>query len=104
MSLNRDKEYIPVSIRISLEEAPFWGRVTAISPEKIELLSQFEFRKGKMMALGFELCGEELDDVRGKVSAVQRDATGYFHYSLELPDLNQRKTIREKILQLAAKT
>jgi len=103
MSPNRDKEYIPVSIGMSMEESPFWGRIMAISPEKIELLSQFEFKKNKMLALEFELCGEKLEDIRGAVASILKDACGYFHYSLNLSDHNQQKTILEKILRLTAK-
>jgi hypothetical protein len=103
MSLNRANQYIPVSIRISLEMEPFWGRIMAISPEKMELLSQFEFRRGKMMALGFEFCGEKLEDIRGTADTVLKDAAGYFHYSIKLSDHNQQKTLLEKILRLTAK-
>jgi hypothetical protein len=102
MSLNRNKGYIPASIRISLEESPFWGRLLAISPDRLELLSQFEFKKGKMLALGFELRGETLEDVRGAVTGVFKDSCGYFHYSLTLSDRDQQKTILVKLLQAAA--
>jgi len=104
MSPNRDKEYIPVSIRISLEMEPFWGRIMAISPGTIELLSQFEFKKGKMMALGFELCGEKFEDIRGAADTVLKDECGYFHYSVKLSDHNQQRTLLEKILGSTAKT
>ena len=100
----RDKEYIPVSIRISLEMEPFWGRIMAISPDKIELLSQFEFKKGRMMALGFELAGEKLEDIRGTAETVEKDPCGYFHYSIKLSDQNQQKDLLKKILHLTAKT
>ncbi len=103
MSLNRANEYIPVSIRISLELEPFWGRIMALSPDKIELLSQFEFKRGKMMALGFESGGEKLEDIRGTADTVLKDAAGYFHYSIKLSDHNQQKTILEKLLRLTAK-
>ena len=103
MSLNRVNEYIPVSIRISLEMEPFWGRIMALSPEKLELLSQFEFKRGKMMALGFEFGGEKLEDIRGTADTVLKDAAGYFHYSIKLSDHNQQKTLLEKILRLSAK-
>lgn len=103
MSLNRANEYIPVSIRVSLEMEPFWGRIMAISPEEIELLSQFEFRRGKMMAMGFEFGGEKLEDIRGAAGTVLKDAAGYFHYSIKLSDHNQQKTLLEKILRLTAK-
>ncbi len=103
MSLNRANQYIPVSIRISLELEPFWGRIMAISPDKLELLSQFEFKRGKMMALGFEFGGEKLEDIRGTADTVLKDATGYFHYSIKLSDHNQQKTLLEKLLRLTAK-
>jgi hypothetical protein len=104
MSLNRNKEYIPVSIRTSLEESPFWGRLLAVSPDKLELLSQFEFKKGKTLSLGFELYGEKLEDVRCTIKTVLKDPCGYFHYSITLSDLNQRGAIRKKLLQLSANT
>jgi len=99
MSLNRDKEYIPVSIRISLEESPFWGRLLAVSPGKLRMLSQFEFKKGKTLALGFDFYGETLEDVRGRIADVIRDASGYFHYSIILSDHNQQKAVLEKLLR-----
>lgn len=102
MSLNRNKEYIPASIRISLKESPFWGRLIAISPDRLELLSQFEFKKGKMMALGFELSGERFEDVRGTAAEVFKDSCGYFHYSIVLSDRIQQKNILVKLLQAAA--
>jgi len=109
MSLNRDNpknsiEYIPISIRISMEESHFWGRATDISPDKIEFLSQFEFRKGKVLVLGFELDGEKLEEIRGAVAAVLRDPCGYFHYTLKLSDHNQQKNLLEKLQTLTAKT
>lgn len=100
----RDKEFIPAAIRTSLEVEPFWGRVTAISPEKIELLSKFEFKKGRVLALGFELGGEQLEDIRGAITAVLREPCGYFQYSIRLSDQNQRTLILEKLLNLIAKT
>lgn len=103
MSLNRDKEYIPVSIRISMETEPFWGRILAMSPGRIELLSQFEFKRGRMMALGFEFGGEKLEDIRGTAETALRDAAGYFHYSIKLSDRNQQKTLLEKLLRLTPK-
>jgi hypothetical protein len=104
MSLNRANEYIPASIRISMETEPFWGRIMALSPDRVELLSQFEFRRGKMLALGFEFGGEKLEEIRGTAETVERDATGYFHYSIKLSDHNQQKTLLEKILRLTAKS
>ena len=104
MSLNRADQYIPASIRVSLELEPFWGRIMAISSGRIELLSQFEFKRGKMMALGFEFGGGNLEDIRGTADTVLKDAAGYFHYSIKLSDHNQQKTILENILRLTSKT
>lgn len=87
-----------------MEMEPFWGRILSISPETIELLSQFEFRKGKILALGFELCGEKLEDIRGRIAEIAKDSCGYFSYSLKLSDRNQQKTLLEKILLLTAKS
>ena len=100
----RDKEYIPVSLRTSLEVEPFWGRITTLSPEKIELLSKFEFKKGRVLALCFELDKEKLEDVRGEVTALLREPCGYFQYSIKLSDHNQQKAILAKLLTLTAKT
>jgi len=104
MSPNRDKEYIPVSIRISLEESPFWGRILAINSDKIEIMSQFKFKQGKMTALGFELDGEKLEDIRGAVSGAIKDSCGYFHYIIKLTDHNQQKTLLAKLLNLTARS
>jgi uncharacterized tellurite resistance protein B-like protein len=103
MFLSRDKEYIPASIRVSLEESPFWGRITAINPDGAELLSQFEFKKGKMLALGFELDGEKLEDIRVAVSRALRDSCGYYHYSVALADRDQRKALMAILIRLIAK-
>jgi hypothetical protein len=102
MSLNRSKEYIPASIRVSLEESPFWGRLLAISPDRLELMSQFRFKKKKMLALGFELGGETFEEVRGTIGDVLKDPCGYFHYSITLSDSTQQKNILTKLLQAAA--
>ena len=102
MSPNRDKEYIPASIRISLEESPFWGRLLSVSPEKLELLSQFEFKKGKMLALTFDLGPDRFEDLRGRITETARDACGYFHYTLSLPDQTQRKAIFANLHRAAA--
>lgn len=87
-----------------MEESPFWGRITVLGPDKLDLLSQFEFRRGKMLALSFELDGDALEDIRGTVTAALRDACGYFNYTLKLSDENQRKAILEKLFCLTAKT
>lgn len=87
-----------------MEMEPFWGRIMALAPGTIELLSQFEFKRGKMMALGFEFGGEKLEDIRGTADTVLKDAAGYFHYSIKLSDHNQQKNLLEKILRLTAKT
>ena len=104
MSLNRDKEYIPASIRTPLEGSPFWGRLLSIGPDRLELLSQFEFKKGKTLFLGFEFGGEKLEDVRGRVADALKDACGYFHYSITVSDHNQRKALLEKLIRSSART
>jgi hypothetical protein len=95
--------YIPVSIRVSMQEAPFWGRLTAISQDRIELVSQFEFRKDSMLVLEFELGGGK-EDLRGSVDEAAKDACGYFQYTLKLPDQNQRKYILETLIRLRQHT
>lgn len=101
--VNRTREFIPAVIRTSLDSPPLWGRILAISPESIELTSKFEYRKGRVMALSFELGGETLEDVRGAVSAAVKDGCGYYTYRLELSDPSQRKALREKLLRMPSR-
>ncbi|MFA6434417.1 MAG: hypothetical protein WCW52_06950 [Elusimicrobiales bacterium] len=96
----RGNEYIPVSIRISMEEAPYWGRILAISPDELELLSKFEFKKGRTLSVGFELDKEKLEDIRGAVTAILREPSGYFQYFIKLSDHNQQKNLLNKLLNL----
>ena len=101
--MNRNKEFIPAIIRTSLDLPPLWGRVLAISPVSIELMSKYEYKKGRVLALSFELGGEALEDIRGAITAAQKDGCGYFSYTIKLSDHNQQKALLEKILQLISK-
>lgn len=101
--MNRTKEFIPAVIRTSLDSPPLWGRILAISPESVELTSKFEYRKGRVMALSFELGGEMLEDVRGAVSAAVKDGCGYYTYRIKLSDHNQQKALLEKLLRMLSK-
>ncbi|OGS53173.1 MAG: hypothetical protein A3J79_10360 [Elusimicrobia bacterium RIFOXYB2_FULL_62_6] len=70
----------------------------------MELTSKFEYKKGRVMALSFELGGEALEDIRGAVAGVVKDGCGYFTYRVKLSDHNQQRALLEKILRLLSKT
>ena len=100
----REKAYIPVSIRTSAEGSPCWGRITAITPESVDLMSRFEFRKGKMLALDFELDGGKMEEIRCSVTGALRDDCGYFHYETAFADRNQRDAVLAVLIRLNAGT
>lgn len=102
-TINRTKEFIPAVIRTSLDSPPLWGRILAVSPEVIELTSKFEYKKGGVLALSFELGGEALEDIRGAVKDAVKDGCGYFTYRVKLSDHNQQKALLEKLLQMLSK-
>ncbi|MBU2574085.1 MAG: hypothetical protein KKH28_08430 [Elusimicrobia bacterium] len=100
----RVREFIPAVIRTSLDLPPLWGRILAICPETIELMSKFEYKKGRVLALSFELGGEALEDIRGAITAAVKDGCGYFSYRIKLSDHNQQKALLEKLLRMLSKT
>ncbi|MBI4800996.1 MAG: hypothetical protein HY796_00565 [Elusimicrobia bacterium] len=103
-SISRVREFIPAVIRTSLDLPPLWGRILAISPETIELMSKFEYKKGRALALSFELGGESLEELRGAITGAIKDGCGYFLYRIKLSDRNQQKALLEKLLRMLSKT
>ncbi|MDA8131689.1 MAG: hypothetical protein M0011_09325 [Elusimicrobia bacterium] len=90
---------IPAEIKTSLDLPPLWGRLGFLSPEEAEVISHFELRTGKIVALGFELGRARFEEVRGRIDKAMRDGDGYFTYSISFLAPEQRALIRTAIEQ-----
>lgn len=91
---------VPAEIRTSLDLPPLWGRLAFLSPEEAEVVSRFEIRKGRIIALSFELGLSRFEEVRGRVESSMRDGDGYFTYSVSFLAPEQSALIRAAIATL----
>ncbi|HAH31917.1 MAG TPA: hypothetical protein DCL44_06345 [Elusimicrobia bacterium] len=93
--------YIPVVIKTSPDLPPLWGRLVRLCPEGAELISKFVITKGGIIALCFELGGNDYEDIRALVTETVKENSGYFVYRLAFKNPNQINAISGEILKAA---
>ena len=98
----RNLVYIPVVIKTSLDLPPLWGRLVRLWPEGAELISKFEIKKGRIIALYFELGGNDYEDIRAAITGAAKESSGYFVYKLAFKDSNQIKAFLDAIRKSTA--
>ncbi len=100
MNRNRADSYIPALAATRLDLPPAWGRLTSLSPQEAEFLSQFELPAGRELALDFDLGGAGFSAVTAVIKTRLRDKDGYFHYRLVFSDTAQRELLRQALAAL----
>lgn len=100
MNQNKADSYIPALAETRLDLPPLWGRLTALSPQEAEFLSQFEVPEGRELSLSFDLGGAGFAAVTARIDKALRDRDGYFNYRLVFSDPAQRELLRQALAAL----
>lgn len=96
-------EFIPVLIKTSLEGPSCWGRILEIYVDFCRLMSKFELKKGKIVALCFDFENERFVDLRGQIIHAEKDQDNYFIYKIKFMDEVQKSEMRKKIFEVLSK-
>lgn len=97
--MNRNSDFIPVTITASIDLPSFWGRFARLSPDDADLSSQFRLAQGGELSLSFELAGRDFGEIRARIVRALRDRDGYYAYFLVFSDPAQSEALRSALIE-----
>ena len=91
---------LPVLISYPENEARsgVWGRILEISPKRASVSTLAAAGKKSQLLLSFEFSSEKFENIRARVTDVEKDDEGFFLLQVEFTNEIQRRLLGRRIL------